>query len=125
MEHEIRQYTVTIKPVAKHLKGDMYELGLAIKKLIDVTLTTSYDIEYELKGTPSLHCHMLIQCPYIKSKKVISYYLLGYHLHLSIIHKSKNMAEIKDLWYRYIKKEQSDAQRFYELYGNQLVLNDM
>jgi len=50
---------------------------------------------------------------------------MGYHLKLKVINKKTNQQTGKDTWCRYIHKERSDSERFYNVFGNMFPLEEL
>lgn len=113
-----RYYTLTIKPTAKWARGDRIELFMALNLIENILDAFTIFSECEKEGTPALHLHALIRCPYIKDKTIIRQNLYGYHTHLDIVRKGK---DIEDIWKLYINKEVSDSERYHKVYGNMFI----
>jgi len=122
---EDRYYTVTLKPNTKALQGSMSLLRTAYTQMLDVVGGQTEELTFEKVDTKGLHLHALIKCPYIKSKYNISKVMVGYHLHLKVINKKADQQTVKDTWCRYIHKERSDSERFYNVFGNMFPLEEL
>lgn len=115
---DFRYYTVTIKPVSKALKGNFKILKGAIETFLDATHTSDYNIVYEDEDTINVHAHLLVKCPKIHDKRSIVKYIGGYHLHTRIVPKNSDKYAILAIWHKYTHKTSSDADQYFEQYGN-------
>jgi len=120
-----RYYTVTLKPNTKSLQGNMQLLREHYLNMLDIVGGQTEELTFEKVDSKGLHLHSLIKCPYIASKYNISKALAGYHLHLKVISKKADQQTVKDTWCRYIHKERSDADRFYNVFGNMFPLDEI
>lgn len=123
----LRFYTITLKPVLKNYKGDKEALTGAYTDMLTIIDGQTEQLTFEKVGTPELHLHALISCRQITqvSHKYIMRILFGYHLHKKIISKKADQQSVKDTWLRYIHKERSDADRFYNVFGNMFPLEEL
>lgn len=118
-----RKYTVTLKPVAKDLKGDKEALLKAFNRFLGLVGGQNNHLSVEHAGKPSVHLHALISCETIKDKTHVSKQLVGYRLHTQII-LYKDYDNIEDIWLKYTNKEKSDADRYTLLYGCMIPVED-
>jgi len=113
-----RTYTVTIKPVYTPFKGNLAILSNVLTQLCNRISALSCQMVYEDKNSNNVHCHALIECPLITSKKAIAQSFFGYHIHMNII-RFKSQEDIKSYWLQYTQKEMtSDSEKFYHKFGN-------
>jgi len=113
-----RTYTVTIKPVYTPFKGNLTILSNVLTQLCNRISALSCQMVYEDKNSNNVHCHALIECPFIASKKDIAQSFFGYHIHMDII-RFKSQDDIKHYWKQYTSKQMtSDSEKFHHKYGN-------
>jgi len=123
----LRYYTVTIKPTCKAYKGNQLILAGAYQDLLSIVNGQTEEITYEKVGTSGLHLHALIKCEKISSSShyQIMKLLHGFHFYKKIVSKTANHQTVIDTWKRYIHKERSDSDRFYNVFGNQFPLEEL
>jgi hypothetical protein len=111
-----------MKPTLRSYKGDIKLLEQNYGEVLTILGGTTEHKVYEKRGTDKLHIHALISCPYIQHKEILSKYIMGYHYHLEIVRKNKNVEEV---WLAYLGKERSEAEKFHFVYGNMFPLEDL
>lgn len=120
---DLRYYTCTLRPAHNGLKS-MKEINHAlyiIQKSYEPF--TFVEQSFEKCGTDAVHFHGLIKMPYLKSKVQFNRLVKGFHTHLKVIRRDKE-DQIAYIWHRYINKERSDSDNYYEENGNVFPLQD-
>lgn len=114
-----RYYTLTVKACANEHKGNPKLLMNKFLSVIADMGATKFEYQIEHQGKPTEHFHALVTCPYIQNKMLISKQskYTGFRIQFDVIRK-EHEDDVIDQWRRYIKKELSDADRYYQIYGN-------
>jgi len=113
-----RYYTVTIKPSYGPFKGNLQMLSNVLTQMCNRVSALSCQMVYEDKNSNNVHCHALIECPFITSKKCVAESFFGFHLHMNII-RFNSQDDIKHYWKQYTQKQMSsDSDKFHHKFGN-------
>lgn len=111
-----RLYTVTIKPTATAYKSK-HQLDTWAERYVNRVQGNVLMYSFEKMGTNRVHLHMLLQCPIIYNKAEIAKGFKGFHIHAELIRKNREDESIYS-WERYINKEASDSEFYWDKFGN-------